>query len=252
METRRIDYRLESRRGQPDRIPRIAGVLTDSYGTIFDAAAIHEELEGIVPDPKAFAKKWFETQTLWTVTLGSLGQHAYFDWWALTHRTFHWLVRNQKLDVSEEQAKKAVHAWLEIPPYDDVRYFFERLDEAGIPAGILSNGSPMMLGAAVKNAGLQELVKEEHIVSVERVRTYKADPQVYLIARDLFGTPPDRNILFISGHGYDHTGASAVGLVSVYLNRKGEPMWDLGYPADYEVEDMRVLADAIVAGAREG
>jgi 2-haloacid dehalogenase len=249
METSQIDYRFESKNGKPDRIPRIAGVLTDSYGTIFDAAAIHKDLEGIVPDPKGFAKQWFETQTLWTVALGSMGQHAYYDWWALTHRTFHWLVRNQKLDVSDAQAKQAVEAWLAIPPYDDVHDFFQRLKEAGIPAGILSNGSPNMLEAAVKNAGLQGLV--EHVVSVERVQTYKASPQVYLIARDMFGNPPNESILFISGHGYDHTGASAVGLVSVYLNRKGEPMWDLGYPADYEVEDMRVLADAIVAGANE-
>jgi HAD superfamily hydrolase (TIGR01493 family) len=219
MDVSQIDYRFDSKRGKPDRIPNLAGVLTDSYGTIFDAAAIHKDLEGIVPDPKGFAKRWFETQTLWTVALGSLGQHAYYDWWALTHRTFRWLARNEKLN------------------------------DAGVPAGILSNGSPNMLEAAVKNAGLQGLVK--HTVSVERVQTYKASPQVYLIARDLYGNPPDKNILFISGHGYDHTGASAVGLVSVYLNRKNEPMWDLGYPADYEVKDMRVLADAIVAGAEE-
>src|SRR5262249_17344753 len=56
---------------------------------------------------------------------------------------------------------------------------------AGLRTAILSNGSPNMLDAAVKAAGLKLLL--DAVLSVEEVGVYKPHPKVYQLAVDRLG-----------------------------------------------------------------
>jgi hypothetical protein len=53
----------------------------------------------------------------------------------------------------------------------------QHLKAAGLKTAILSNGSPEMLDAAVKKAGIAELL--DAVLSVELVGVYKPHPKVY-------------------------------------------------------------------------
>lgn len=187
--------------GQASSIPNVSAVLMDSYGTVFDTGYIGQALQGIVPNPQQFAKDWFDVQTMWTITLGAMGPHAYFDWWELTHRTLRWLMEKKSVQLTEQEFDQAMQAWLNIPPYPDADVFVQQLQQAGIPNAILSNGSPMMLEAAAQNTGWLDAL--EHLISVDRAHVYKANPNVYLLASDVFGVPAKEDLIFISAHGYD-------------------------------------------------
>ena len=84
---------------------------------------------------------------------------------------------------------------------------------------ILSNGSPQMLDAAVRNAGLDSVL--DAIISVEEVGVYKPHPRVYQRAVDRLGLPA-ASISFQSSNAWDAYAASAFGMRVVWCNRYGQ------------------------------
>src|SRR4029077_7845402 len=94
-----------------------------------------------------------------------------------------------------------------------------RLKQAGLRTAILSNGSPKMLDAVVKAAGLESLL--DAVLSVEEVGLYKPHPKVYQLAVDRLGIPA-RAISFQSSNAWDAYAAAAFGMQVVWCNRYGQ------------------------------
>ncbi|MBX6396620.1 MAG: haloacid dehalogenase type II [Alicyclobacillaceae bacterium] len=107
---------------------------------------------------------------------------------------------------------------------------------------ILSNGTPRMLEAVVRNAGLAPFFDD--ILSVEMVQTYKPDPEVYRLAVSRLGITKER-MLFVSSNGWDVAGAKAFGFLAAWVNRQGHPEEILGIEPDYVVSDLLELADRV-------
>jgi 2-haloacid dehalogenase len=94
------------------------------------------------------------------------------------------------------------------------------LRSKGIVTGILSNGSPTMLGSAVSSAGLTDLL--DHVLSVESVGIYKPHPRVYRLGGERCQLPAGM-IGFVSANGWDAAGAAFHGFQVIHLNRFGQP-----------------------------
>jgi 2-haloacid dehalogenase len=99
------------------------------------------------------------------------------------------------------------------------------LKERGIPTGILSNGDPDMLGIAVRSAGLGPLL--DHVISVEPAKAFKTDPRAYALGPRTLGLPT-KQILFVSSNGWDALGATWYGYTTLWVNRTGAPLEQLG------------------------
>ncbi len=113
---------------------------------------------------------------------------------------------------------------------------------AGTPLGILSNGSPMMLAAAVSSGGLEGQLA--HVLSVDTVKTYKPMPAVYELGPRAFGAAA-RDILFVSSNAWDVAGAKAFGYRTCWCNRAKAPMEVLGVTPDYEVERLDQIPERL-------
>ena len=98
------------------------------------------------------------------------------------------------------------------------------LKRRGVPAGILSNGDPEMLGVAVKSASFSGLLR--HVISVHAVQKYKTDPAAYALGPAAFGLPA-KDILFVSSNGWDAIGATWFGYTTLWVNRAGAPLEQL-------------------------
>lgn len=95
-----------------------------------------------------------------------------------------------------------------------------RLKEQGFALAILSNGSPLMLRAAVDSAGIAPML--DAVLSVEEVGVFKPDPAVYAMVGARFGTAPAQTG-FVSSNGWDACAAAAFGFRSIWVNREGNP-----------------------------
>jgi 2-haloacid dehalogenase len=109
--------------------------------------------------------------------------------------------------------------YLTLDAFPEVPEVLIRIKAAGLPTAILSNGSPAMLDAAVKGAGLEDLF--DAVLSVEEAGVYKPHPKVYRLAVDRFGVPAT-SIAFQSANAWDAHAASAFGMQVVWCNRYGQ------------------------------
>jgi 2-haloacid dehalogenase len=75
-----------------------------------------------------------------------------------------------------------METYLKLDCYSEVPEALSILKSRGFRLAILSNGTPGMLEAAVKNSGIEELIEKNF--SVEAVGIFKPDFRVYQIAVD--------------------------------------------------------------------
>jgi 2-haloacid dehalogenase len=109
------------------------------------------------------------------------------------------------------------------------------LKSRGFKLAILSNGTPAMLGAAMKNSGIEDLI--EKTFSVEELGIFKPVPRVYQIAVDGLKIKPEE-IVFQSSNAWDPAGAAAFGFKVAWVNRFGQSKERLPGRPDVEIQNL--------------
>ena len=210
------------------------GFLFDAYGTLFDVHSVIEAGRAVTDDPAALSLLWRQKQLEYTWLRSLMGR--YEDFWAVTEAALRFALRRLGLRPSEPQIRTLMDAYLSLSVFPEVPRALERL--AGAPRGILSPGSPGMLEAAVRSSGLAGVFA--HVLSVDRVKTYKPSPAVYALGAEAFGLAP-AEILFVSGNGWDIAGAKSYGYRTCWCNRLGAPVEELGIAPDHVVAALDAL-----------
>ena len=117
-----------------------------------------------------------------------------------------------------------------------------RLDDAGYPLYVVSNGNPEMLDSMVRAAAVEDLITDT--ISADEIETFKLSSDLYRHAAARAGTPVDRIAHATAGAG-DVAAARYVGTQGVWVDRQGEP-WERFYgEPDLVVEDFHGVADAL-------
>jgi 2-haloacid dehalogenase len=131
-----------------------------------------------------------------------------------------------------------MEAYLKLDCYPEVPGSLSTLKSRGFKLAILSNGTPVMLDAAVRNSRIENLIEKNF--SVEDVGIFKPDPRVYQIAVDGLGVNPDE-IVFQSSNAWDASGASAFGFKVAWVNRFGQSKERLPGQPDIEIRNLMEL-----------
>src|SRR6266436_1121163 len=182
----------------------------DAYGTLFDVHSVVEAGRAVTHDPQALSILWRQKQLEYTALRFAL----------------------QRLGIAagHEAVQRLMESYLSLATFPDVAGALSAM--VGIPLGILSNGSPRMLEAAVRSSGLRAAFR--HVLSVDSVKAYKPAPAVYELGPRAFGFPAG-DILFVSSNAWDVAGAKAFGYRTCWCNRLAAPMDRLGVSPDLEV-----------------
>ena len=212
--------------------------LFDAYGTLFDVHSVVEAGRTLTSDPQALSSLWRQKQLEYT-WLRSL-MDRYVDFWTVTQSSLSFAMRRLGLQPGPAQAEALLDAYLSLAAFPEVKTALAALAPA--PLGILSNGSPMMLEAAVRSAGLAGAF--QHVLSVDAVGVYKPSPRVYELGTRAFGVSA-REILFVSSNAWDVTGAAAFGYRTCWCNRLGTPMDELDLTPDMEVERLDQIPERL-------
>jgi 2-haloacid dehalogenase len=212
----------------------VRGYVFDAYGTLFDVHSVVEAGREITSDPAALSIMWRQKQLEYTWLRALMGTYA--DFWVVTEAALRYSIGRLGLGATEAQVRRLMDAYLSLACFPEVKAALGRL--AGRPRAVLSNGSPAMLAAAVAASGLTALL--EHVISVDRVKTYKPSPQVYALGPQLLGIAAGE-LLFVSSNGWDVAGAKAFGYQVAWCNRTGAPEEELGVRPDLVVSSLDKL-----------
>lgn len=215
----------------------IDAIAFDLYGTLVGTTSVERACRGVTDRPEELVARWRTTQLEYT-WLRSL-MSRYEDFWSVTSDALDRVLAGMGLDVDADGRERLMQAWLHLSPFPEVPVALSGLSERA-PLAVLSNGSPAMLEAVLKQTGLRD--RFEHVLSADAVQAYKPDPRVYALAEGAVGVPRTR-ILFVSANGWDVAGAGAFGLQTAFVNRGGQPFENLGVAATVIVKDLSGIDD---------
>jgi 2-haloacid dehalogenase len=196
----------------------VKAVLFDAYGTLFDVhAPVGRVAAELGPNANAISDLWRAKQLQYTWLRSLMGAHADFE--AVTADALDFALGQFGIGDSAMR-DRLLSLYLTLDAYPDAPSALRTLRSKGIVTGILSNGSPTMLGSAVSSAGLTDLL--DHVLSVESVGIYKPHPRVYRLGEERCQLPAGM-IGFVSANGWDAAGAAFHGFQVIHLNRFGQP-----------------------------
>lgn len=200
------------------------GALFDVFGTLLDVYSVQTLAERLFPGQGArLAHAWRDKQIEYTRVRTMSGRYAPFS--DVTRDALEFCVAALGLGATEEQLRALLAQYERLTPFAESLDALECMRDAGVTLGVLTNGDPPLVRAALDNAGLLPLF--DHVLSADSVQAYKTAAPVYALGSQTFGVAPSE-LLFVSSNGWDAVGATWFGYVTFWVNRAGAPLERLG------------------------
>jgi 2-haloacid dehalogenase len=218
---------------------RIKGIVFDMYGTLVDLGAVAEACKEVAPEPVAFNAHWRAKQLEYTFLRTLMGR--YRDFWKVTEEALGFAIQHFGLEVSLEQRKQMMDAWLHPMPYPEVEAALLRLKEKYLLA-VLSNGTPKMLQKGLERTGLKPNFR--WVMSADTVKFYKPSPEIYGLAPKQMRLRKNE-ILFVSSNSFDVMGSKNFGFKVCWINRARVPQDPLGLKPELVVTSLDELVETI-------
>lgn len=217
-------------------------VVFDAYGTLFDVYSIGKLAEQLYPGQgTAISALWREKQIEYTrlISLSDPdqrnGSRHYLPFWDITRLALRYGLQRLGLPQHQSHEDALMGQYAKLDAFPENRSVLQQLKERGIPAAILSNGSPAMLAEAVESAGMQGLL--DTVLSVDAVRQFKTMPASYDLVLQHYRCAP-AEVLFVSSNAWDALGATWFGFTALWVNRQGFPCETLGPRPAHQAQDL--------------
>jgi 2-haloacid dehalogenase len=225
-----------------NRLEGIRACIFDAYGTLFDYRSAASRCRDVLGENfDQVNALWREKQLQYSWLRAIQGRHV--DFWQVTGEALDFALDTAAIADSTVR-DRLMAMYLKLDAFPEVPDMLKRLNVAGLKTAILSNGSPEMLDAAVRNAGIGSLL--DAVLSVEAVGVYKPHPKVYQYAIDQLGIKAGE-IAFQSSNAWDAHAASLCGMRVIWCNRYRQRTERLPGLPDFEIASLAELPDLVGA-----
>ena len=214
----------------------ITACVFDAYGTLFDvhsAVGKHRARLGDKADAVSGCGAPSSLEYTWQRTI----LDRYVDFWRVTADGLDYALDAHGVD-DVALRDDLLDAYLSLDCYPEVRGVLNTLKDAGLRTAILSNGSPMMLEAAVGSAGIGDVL--DAVVSADALGIYKPSAEVYQLAMDELEVGRGQ-VSFQSSNGWDAAAAATFGFRVAWCNRFGQARERLPDAPDVEIRTLDEL-----------
>ena len=195
---------------------------------IFDLRPVAGQAEALFPGRgPALVAAWRTRQFEYQWLRALAGDYA--DFLRTTQDGLVYAARSLGLTLSARARDDLTTAYDTLGVWPDVPAALQALRGAGLRLAIVSNMTQRMLDDGLQRAGLGDAF--DHVLSTDRVRTFKPSPRAYQLGVDALGIDR-RDILFVPFAGWDAGGAKAYGHPVFWLNRLQAPAEEWGDAPD--------------------
>jgi 2-haloacid dehalogenase len=133
----------------------------------------------------------------------------------------------------------------QMPPFPDAARALDRLREAGLEVGVLTNSETTSAERALEAAGLRE--KLSLVSGADQVGVFKPHLQVYRHGAARAGGPPGE-ICMVAAHGWDLLGAARAGMQTAWVARKERLLIETHSEPDVRGATLEEVAEGIASG----
>jgi 2-haloacid dehalogenase len=191
----------------------IKAVVFDAYGTLYDIQSVAYVTEQAFPGYGEIITQIWRIKQLEYTWLRSL-MRRYQDFSAVTRESLAYTLKALGLKHDADVFERIMEKYLHLDLYPDAAATLAAMQ--GRKLAILSNGSPAMLGALVRNSGLADVL--DATISVDAQKIFKPTPDAYALIESTLGVAP-ADVLFVSSNPWDACGAKAFGLKVAWIER---------------------------------
>lgn len=226
----------------------LRAVLFDAYGTLFDVYSVALLAEQLFPGQgQALSVLWRDKQIEYSRLVsaskrGPQRESVYQPFWELTRAGLRYACQRLGLELNPEREERLMNQYRHLTAFAENREVLQALKSRGMVTGVLSNGDPAMLEAAVKSAGLADLL--DHVISVDAIGQYKTSPEAYALGEQATGLPAAK-IGFVSSNGWDALAAAWYGYQTLWVNRYGLPFEEIGPRPLHTGTNLRAVLDMV-------
>jgi 2-haloacid dehalogenase len=191
----------------------IKAVVFDAYGTLYDIQSVASVTEDAFPGYGEVITQVWRIKQLEYTWLRSL-MRRYRDFSAVTRESLAYTLRCLGLSYDAETFESIMEKYLHLDLYPDALASLTAMKDRKL--AILSNGSPDMLNALVRNTGLDRVL--DATISVDANKVFKPSPDAYTLIESTLNVRPTE-VLFISSNPWDACGAKSFGLNVAWIER---------------------------------
>jgi 2-haloacid dehalogenase len=191
----------------------IKAVVFDAYGTLYDIQSVAAVTEQEFPGYGEIITQVWRIKQLEYTWLRSL-MRRYQDFAVVTRESLAYTLKCLGLKYDDAAFARIMDKYLHLDLYPDAAASLAAMKDRKL--AILSNGSPDMLDALVKNSGLDRLL--DATISIGAKKIFKPSPDAYTLIESTLHIPPSE-VLFISSNPWDACGAKAFGLNVAWIER---------------------------------
>jgi 2-haloacid dehalogenase len=191
----------------------IKAIVFDAYGTLYDVQSVADITEEVFPGYGEIITQVWRIKQLEYSWLRSL-MRRYEDFAVVTRDSLTYTLKCLGLEYDDASFARVMEKYLHLDLYPDAMLALEAMAEKKL--AILSNGSPDMLNALVRNSTLHRIL--DAVISVDANGTFKPAPEAYTLIESTLKIPP-AEALFISSNPWDVCGAKSFGLNVAWIER---------------------------------
>ncbi|HTN94397.1 MAG TPA: haloacid dehalogenase type II [Gallionella sp.] len=214
----------------------------DVYGTLIDTHGVIVALERHVGDKAPeFSRIWREKQLEYSFRRGLMRNYENFS--VCTSNALDYTGAYFKVPLSREDKEELLGVYRVLPAFDDVAEGLALAGKSGFRMFAFSNGSRDAVETLLKHASIRDHFID--VVSVDEIKSFKPDPDVYSHFLNRAGTTGN-DAWLISSNPFDVIGAISSGMRAAWVKRSGDAIFDpWGIKPTLTVSSLLNLADRL-------
>jgi len=218
----------------------------DVYGTLIDTGGVRTELEKHAGGRAGeFSRVWREKQLEYSFRRGLMRRYEPFG--VCTAQALDYTSAFLNIPLTPHAKDALLDVYTTLPAFDDVRGALDRARSDGFRMYAFSNGRREAVEGLLRAAGIRGFFLG--VVSVDGVRSFKPDPDVYRHFLKSTGAPA-ADAWMVSGNPFDVIGALAAGMKAAWVRRSPDAVFDpWGLEPTLVLDGLAGLADAVAARA---
>ena len=217
-------------------------IFLDVNETLLDLGPLKESVGAALGGKKELLSLWFTTMLQYSLVNTVADRYEHFT--TIGAATLQMVANNHDVELTKEQADKAIAPIRSLSPHPDVDPALTALNKAGFKLVTLTNSSAMGVEQQMKNSDLQKHLTDR--LSVESVGYFKPHPHVYRWAARQMKVDVSECML-IAAHGWDIAGALWAGMRGAFLSRPGHQLYPLAPEPEINEADLELAADRLIA-----
>jgi 2-haloacid dehalogenase len=216
-------------------------IVFDVNETLLDMSALDQEFERVFGNP-SIRGDWF-AQVLQNSLVATI-TGKYDDFGKIAGAALDMTAQRQHIELQEADRSAILGRIRDLPAHPDVGTGLDRLKQAGFRLFTLTNSPPQVVEAQLKNSELFEYF--ERSLSVDAVRRFKPDAEVYKMTAKELGVPVDQ-VRLVAAHDWDVAGALLAGCAAAFIARPGKILNPLMPEPDITGNDLIEVAEKIIS-----